>query len=486
MAAPQPDHSHSLDLDYSRAASARFDEPAGTDGLGHHQRSLRSALECARDTRDLRIGSGVVNDTAAVLRTLFPDRKALVVADGASFRVAGRAVQEHLARHGLAGPEPYIFSEPNLPAEHSFVQRLEDVLRAHNPVPVAVGSGTINDLVKLASHRTNRNYLCVATAASMDGYTAFGASITFEGAKQTFPCPAPLAVIADTDFICRAPPEMTAAGYADLLAKVTAGADWIVADALGVEPIESTAWALVQGGLRNALADPAGARAGRADAILPLVEGLMLGGFAMQWSQSSRPASGAEHQFSHLWDMEGHTHNGHAPSHGFKVGIATLLVTGLYEQLLKLPFESLDVDRVCASWPEPDEAERHVRNLFADDDFIETAVRETAAKHVPRDELRVQLMKLRSVWPDLKSRLQRQLIPLVEVRQRLEAVGAPTDPEQIGLSGPRVRRSFLRAMHIRRRFTVLDLAVRAGCFADCLDASTGLKPPFKSVAAPGS
>ena len=49
---------------------------------------------------------------------------------------------------------------------------------------------------------------------------------------------------------------MTAAGYADLLAKVTAGADWIVADALEVEPIDRDVWKLVQGPLREATGQP--------------------------------------------------------------------------------------------------------------------------------------------------------------------------------------------------------------------------------------
>ena len=79
--------------------------------------------------------------------------------------------------------------------------------------------------------------MAVATAASMDGYTAFGASIMRDGVKQTFSCPAPRAVIADMDVLRRAPAEMNAAGYGDLVAKVTAGADWIVADALEIEPI---------------------------------------------------------------------------------------------------------------------------------------------------------------------------------------------------------------------------------------------------------
>lgn len=67
-----------------------------------------------------------------------------------------------------------------------------------------------------------------------------------------------LAVIADLAVIAAAPVEMNAWGYADLLAKITAGADWIVADALEVEPIDGQAWEIVQGRLRKLVAAPAG------------------------------------------------------------------------------------------------------------------------------------------------------------------------------------------------------------------------------------
>ena len=66
-------------------------------------------------------------------------------------------------------------------------------------------------------------------------------------------CPAPLALVADLDVLGAAPAGMTASGYGDLLGKVTAGADWLVADALGVEPIDATVWSLVQGPLRDAI-----------------------------------------------------------------------------------------------------------------------------------------------------------------------------------------------------------------------------------------
>jgi glycerol-1-phosphate dehydrogenase [NAD(P)+] len=346
-------------------------------------------------------------------------------------------------------------------------------LKQHSAIPVAVGSGTINDLTKLAAHRTGRPYLCVATAASMDGYTAFGASITHQGSKQTFDCPAPTAVVADLNVIAAAPTAMNAWGYADLLAKVTAGADWILADALVVEAIDPLAWKIVQGGLREATAEPAGVQAGERDAIEKLVNGLMLGGFAMQSTKSSRPASGAEHQFSHLWDMEHHTHDGGAPSHGLKVGIGTLAVTALYDHLLSRTFDKLDVEQCCAAWPDEGEWTRRAKELFHEKELRDVALREIVAKHSSKDQLQAQLEMLRSVWPRLRKQLRMQLIPFAELKAMLEAAGAATEPEQIGIARKRLRESFRKAFFIRRRFTILDLAVRTGELERSLDAIFG-------------
>ena len=212
------------------------------------------------------------------------------MADTNTFAAAGQAVLKEFRRAGHACREPFIFAEQNLHAEQQHVAALEEALKEHEAIPVAVGSGTINDLTKLAAHRAGRQYLAVATAASMDGYTAFGASIACEGSKQTINCPVPAAVVADLDVIRAAPASMNAAGYADLLAKTTAGAEWLLADALGVEAIDPTAWAIVQGGLREAVANPAGVRDRNAEALRQLTEGLLLGGFAMQSAKSSRPA----------------------------------------------------------------------------------------------------------------------------------------------------------------------------------------------------
>lgn len=437
------------------------------------QSELKEALAAARDTRVLETGEGALARLAPVFAKLFPGKKAVVVADTASFAAGGKEVQDRLKAAGLAARKPFVFRTAPLPAESGFVTRVQRMLQVCNAVPVAVGSGTINDLVKLAAHRTGRPYLCVATAASMDGYTAFGASITFRGAKQTFQCPAPLGVFADSRVLASAPPQMTAAGYADLLAKVTAGADWLLADALGLEALDTRAWKLAQGGLDKALRDPEGARRGEPRAVSALAEGLLLGGFAMQTLQSSRPASGAEHQFSHLWDMEHHTHGGAAPSHGFKVGVATLAVTALYERLLARDLGSLEIEVLVQAWPEADTLARDVELRFAGSGFLDTALAESRAKHPSRDELRRELTLLRSLWPRLVQRLKHQLLPFDEAKARLAAVGAPVEPEEIGIGRARLRDSFRRALHLRRRFTVLDLAFRAGVLDSCLSELFG-------------
>jgi len=437
--------------------------------MSHGLSKIEHALKSARETRLLYIGTDCLNRIPTLFMEQFPAKKAMIVADNNTFDVAGRAISDNLQSAGIRQETPLIFDDPDFYAEYKHVERLENTLAQSDAIPVAVGSGTINDLTKLAAFHTRRQYFCVATAASMDGYTAYGASITYRGNKQTFTCPAPQAVLADVDLIRHAPPELTASGYADLFAKIPAGADWILSDALGIEAIEPIAWSIVQDGLHEALAFPEGASKGAVEAITPLIEGLMLSGFAMQWSRTSRPASGAEHQFSHLWDMEHHTCHGKIPAHGFKVGIATLYLSALYEQLIRHPIEQLDVGDCCAKWPTWEQQEAQAKAMFSNTDFLPTVLTEMRAKYVTTAELERQLNTLIQRWPVIRERLERQVLPFNEVKRRLRLVGAPVEPEAIGLDRSRFRHSFLRAQHLRRRFTILDIAVRTACLDQWLD-----------------
>jgi glycerol-1-phosphate dehydrogenase [NAD(P)+] len=183
----------------------------------------------------------------------------------------------------------------------------------------------------------------------------------------------------------------------------------------------------------------------------------------MQAHASSRPASGAEHQFSHLWEMEGLGHDRRPPlSHGFKVGVGTVAIAALYERLLERDLAALDVDALARAWPGPDQAEAAVRAAHTTPGLAEAAVAETLAKHADPATLARRLAVLADRWPALRDRLRAQLLPAAEVRERLAAAGAPSHPSELGLRTEAFRDTYRRARMIRRRYTVLDLAAETG------------------------
>jgi glycerol-1-phosphate dehydrogenase [NAD(P)+] len=442
---------------------AQVETPATDDEL------LNSALRQARDTRQLRIAPGARYEIADLLGQLFGSAPCMVIADEHTFAAAGRDAHDAMKASGRKCYEPLVFDPAGLYAEHSYAVRIQEALATSDAIPIAVGSGSINDLTKLAAHRSGRQYLSLGTAASMDGYTAFGASITFEGSKQTFDCPAPIGVAADLEVIAAAPDGLNASGYADLVAKCPAGADWILADGLGIDPIDPDNWHMVQSQLRYWMANPAGVAKRDPETLRRLTAALMITGFAMQAACSSRPVSGADHQFSHLWDMEHHTHEGMTPSHGFKVGIGTLASLSLYEAVFNLELEKLDIERAVRAWPARDAIEDEIAELFPAAELRRKALLESGQKYIDRDALRNHLELAKRRWPTIRERLSKQLIPSREVAQMLAAAGCPTKPGQIGISRERLRISFRKALHIRRRYTVLDLVWRANLWDRALD-----------------
>ena len=189
----------------------------------------------------------------------------------------------------------------------------------------------------------------------------------------------------------------------------------------------------------------------------------MMSGFAMQAMQSSRPASGAEHMFSHILDMTHHTYRGELVSHGAQVGVYTLFMTRFHEALLKLDMASLDVESCVAQWPEWDQGgEALARAPFAGTKFPDLGVEQSKPKWQTKDELRATLEAAKSRWPEIAARLRRQLVPSVEIEKKLKAVGSPSCPAEIGAANGFAQENVRFAMFMRNRYNALDFAFRLG------------------------
>lgn len=435
------------------------------------QRLMR-AVGAAGDTRALRFGPGAIGETGAVFAEQFPGSEVLVVADENTFRAAGDDVVASLRAAGVrfAG-EPHIFpGTPTLHGTYDNVTVVREVLREFpDAVCCAIAAGTLNDLVKLASGELGRPYLVVCTAASVDGYTAFGASIARDGFKITRSCPGPAAVIADTVVMANAPARLTATGYGDLIEKIPAAADWILADEVGVETVHPEIWDLVQPASREALAAPGLLAGGQVDAVASLAEASLLSGLAMQAMRSSRPASGAGHLFSHVWEMEGHGMDSEPPlSHGFKVGIGTVASCALWAEALEVDPGGVDVDRLVEEAPDAAGIEARCRSLLSPR-LVDAAVEQSVAKLVTGEALRERLLTIQSRWPEIRSRCAAQLVSPEEATARLRAAGAPYHPAQIGIDLPRLRRTYFQAQLIRSRYTILDVLAELGVFEQLVE-----------------
>jgi len=402
------------------------------------------------------LGPGALKFVPELLKTYFPGQRPWLVADGNTWRAAGEQLEQLLTEAGMQPWEPYLFpAHPRPHPDYAISQKLA-TLMPKGCVPVAVGSGVINDLIKCAAGINQVRYCCVATACSVDGYTSNGGAMTVEGTKKTIPCPAPYTICADENVLKTAPAPMFASGYADLLAKVPGGADWIIAAALGIEPIRQDIWELIQGPLRERIADPS--------AMGPVFAGLASTGYGMQMYLDSRPASGAEHLFSHIWEMEGLTFQGEDVSHGFKVGIGTLASTLLMEYVLDNDFAALQ-PRMKA----PLTREERLREIEAltSRGCYGPGPRETALKKYLTPEQTAERRKLiASKWDEIQRGLKKQLIPFEELRQMLKTANCPVTPAEIGLTDEQFLHAIPTAQLIRTRYTVLDMLYECGLLDD--------------------
>nr|MCU0909081.1 iron-containing alcohol dehydrogenase [Paracoccaceae bacterium] len=416
--------------------------------------TIAAAVARSAQVAEVVIGRGVVAATAAAHARHFAG-PACLFADARGWAAAGPAVEAAFRAAGIPVRAHVIPADPRPKPSVDLARALGAVL-APGETPVAVGSGVMNDVVKYAAFSAGIPYMCVATAASMDGYTSGGAPLTSGGFKKTIDCRPARVLIGDLDIIAAAPREMTGWGYGDLAGKVPAGGDWMIADALGIEAIDTVAWPMVQGGLDGWLSAPDRIGAGDPAAVEGLFLGLTLVGLAMEAHGTSRPASGADHQIAHLWEMESLKHQGERVSHGACVAVGAVASLRLYDWLARQDLSRIDVPTTAAAAVPFDAKAAEITRSLGDGEIAARAREETRAKHTDGAALVARLDRLRAVWPDLSARLAARGWTAARMATQLRAAGAPADPVDIGLTMADLRRATLAARFLRSRYTVLD------------------------------
>ena len=435
---------------------------------------IKEALEISQNTKALEFGENILDRVPKVFAQFFPGKKAIVFADKITWKVAGEAIFNEFEKAGQPVVQ-FLITDDHFHPDWKYVLMLDEEIQKEDGVLVAVGSGVINDLAKFSSFRNERQYICVPTVASVDGYTAATSAINDErGAKVSFKCKAPAIIVADSKVLSSAPYFLNAAGYGDLAAKVTAGAEWLIADFFGTEPIHKEAWHLTQDYLKDMLADPEGVRNGNPETIEKLFLGLALCGIGIEVSGGdTRCVSCAEHLYNHYMDMTHYTYNGRPVSHGFQVTIGELTISAFFDALFTFDLTKIDVDKLVAAWPTLEQEQARAKELFKDFPVPTLGYEEITKKWRDKDEVRRRLEKLKAEWPELKAKLQKQVYSYEKMKDLFKRAGAPTSPEEIGMTNADIRRLTDFVQLMRWRINVLDLAKVAGIYDELMDKVFG-------------
>ena len=286
------------------------------------------------DIQAIRVGSGVMQELPGILRDLGASH-IFLVADNYTYEAAGRQVEQLLDQAGLSYHKRVFQTEtPLVPNEYALGSVLA-AMTSQDDMLLAVGSGTLNDVTKYVSARTGVPYVIAATAPSMDGYASTVAPTILDGFKTTLPAEYPAAIVADVDILKDAPMPMLTAGFGDIIGKFTSLADWRLSHQLNGEYYCPEVAGVIEAAVETCAANAKALAQREPQAIQAVTEALILSGLAMGMVGVSRPASGAEHQMAHYWEMDALRRGEEHPLHGNAVGVGTVLAASLYEMAVE-------------------------------------------------------------------------------------------------------------------------------------------------------
>ena len=215
-------------------------------------------------------------------------------------------------------------------------------MRPESEFFIAVGSGVINDITRQISFKMGAEYMVVATAPSMDGYASVTSSLILNNIKESIQGQYPRAIFGPLKILKNAPYNMLTAGLGDVIGKYNALREWKFGrDYRGEHHCPEIA-KLVEKVVDKCKAGADSLRRRDDDAIINIMEGLVLAGMAMGLYQNTRPASGAEHHIVHYWDVDCIKRGVEHELHGNSVGIGTVVICRLFDMISdELP---VDVD----------------------------------------------------------------------------------------------------------------------------------------------
>lgn len=387
--------------------------------------------------RDVVAEPGAVNKVGEILmRNSFP-KDLLLVADKNTLKAA-EPITDSLSGFNVS----YKIYDDLRVAKMEHVEEIQGLIKGRDIAVLSVGTGSVNDICRLASSRENKRLCIFGTAPSMDGFASYGAPIVKGGFKSSYASKSPEVIIADTEILAAAPTELKSAGFGDMMAKYIGLIDWQISHLLTGEYYCEKIATLTR--------EAADEIMGMADSVTKndphtagkIFEALLKTGIGMSFSQNSRPASGSEHIIAHLIECV-ELRDGKIPNfHGEDVGVCTLEMLKYYNSLdecpsIKADYEKVDWDDVYAFYGDmaPD-----VKKLNEPENCIDPVTPEI----------------LKENWSAIR-KIIKSVPGYDEVKEAMEKAGCKITVSDIGKSEKLFSDCVKYSPYMRKRLTLLRL-----------------------------
>lgn len=273
--------------------------------------------------RIVSIGEGVLDEVVSIVEELRLLGDPLLITTKTPGKIAGEKIIGDFEAKGYNPDLTLLVSEGM-----SEIDRVVDILEKEKfGFVIGIGGGKPIDIAKIASEKTNKEFISFPTVASHDGIASGRASIPDGENQHSMAAKPPVGIIADTKIMADVPWRLTSAGCADIISNFTAVKDWRLATAHGETGYSEYAAALSEMTAEILIknVDLILEKSERSIAIV--ARALVSSGVAMSIAGSSRPASGGEHLFSH--QLNRIEPNGDR-LHGHQVGVGTILMEYLH------------------------------------------------------------------------------------------------------------------------------------------------------------
>ena len=396
------------------------------------------------------IGSGAISRLPEFVKK-YNAKKPFLLADCNTFAAAGEQVCAVLNTYSK-----YIFETESLEPDENAVGSAVMHFDSSCDLIIGIGSGVINDIGKILSNITGRKYIIVATAPSMDGYASATSSMSMDGLKVSLNSRCADVIIGDIDILKNAPLHMLKSGLGDMLAKYVSIAEWRIAHLITGEYYCEQIAELIRKALKKCVDNAAGLLQRDEKAVEAVFEGLVIGGVAMAYAGVSRPASGVEHYFSHIWDMRGLEFGYQVDLHGIQCAMATLQAIKLYETVKKFTpdYQKAKSYVVAFSF---DDWKAELRKFLGNS--AETMIaQESREGKYDKHTHPARFERIAENWNNIIVILNEELPSSAEIEKILRTIGISADLQDIGIDRETAQMTFRATKDIRDKYVLSRLA----------------------------